>query len=556
MIGIICRDDERNIAREFFELFKTPWEFYDSKHAYDVVVSTQEGISKSNARLVLLYSSKTTQVDVDSSIKVDSSSCTHVIDSNNEQLPIYRNLVNLYGDCPPLLHTVPDSKVAAVKFIEHQTEIIRVGFDLFDEIAFLLNEGQPVGDAFIPTLDLHVSMLRNWIISTGIPLVEIPAIPSGYKFFVSLTHDVDFVGIRRHKFDHTMWGFVYRAVVSSTVAFLRGRIRFAKLWANWMAVLKLPFVFAGVADDFWEHFDKYTDIENGLSSTFFLIPFKNQAGSHVNNKDLYKRAVKYDVGDIGEQIKHLIKLGFEIGLHGIDAWVSADKGSQEMKRVVEVTGQKEIGVRMHWLCYDHQSPFLLEQAGFGYDATLGYNETIGFRNGTVQVFQPIGAERLLEIPLNIQDTALFFPGRLNLKDADAAQLCNKLMDSAGFHGGVLTASWHERSLEPERLWGDLYKWLLGEFQARGAWIGNASQIVAWFRHRRSIAFRECNLVDGKFVISIVGDAVASDPKMFFRLHLPSRSAGSLPAGCKDNFIDIPWNGEAHLEIPVHEKESG
>ncbi len=555
MIGIICRDDERNIAREFFELFKTPWEFYDSKHVYDVVVSTQEGISESNARLMLLYSSKTNQVDVDCSIKVESSSCTHVIDSNNEQLPIYGDMVNLYGDYLPLLHTVPDSKVAAVRFIEHQTEIIRVGFDLFAEIAFLLDEGQPVGNAFIPTLDLHISMLRNWIVSTGIPLVEIPAVPFGYKFFASLTHDVDFVGIRRHKFDHTMWGFIYRAVVGSAAAFLRGRIRFAKLWANWMAVLKLPFVFAGIADDFWEHFDKYTDIENGLSSTFFLIPFKNQTGSHVSNKDLYKRAVKYDVGDIGEQIKHLMKLGFEIGLHGIDAWGSADKGSREMKRVVEVTGQKEIGVRMHWLCYDHQSPFLLEQTGFGYDATLGYNETIGFRNGTVQVFQPIGVDRLLEIPLNIQDTALFFPGRLNLRDADAAQLCNKLIDSAGLHGGVLTASWHERSLEPERLWGDFYKWLLEEFQARGAWIGNASQAVAWFRHRRSVAFKECNLADGKFVIGLVGDAFASDPKLFFRLHLPSRPAGSLTADYKDNFIDIPWNGEAYLEIPVHEKES-
>jgi hypothetical protein len=504
---------------------------------------------------MVLYSSKTAQVDVDHSIEVNSSSCNCVVDSDNQHLPIYRNLASFHGDCMPLLHTVPDSEIAAFKFVEHQTEIIRVGFDLFDEIAFLLDEGQPVGNAFIPTLDFHIALLRSWILSTGIPLVEIPAIPFGYKFFVSLTHDVDFVGIRRHKFDHTMWGFIYRAVVGSVVAFLRGKIRFAKLWANWMAVLKLPFVFAGGTDDFWEHFDKYTDVENGLSSTFFLIPFKNHAGSHVINKDLYKRAVKYDVGDVGEQIKHLMGLGFEIGLHGIDAWVSADKGRQEMRRVVEVTGQKEIGVRMHWLCYDHQSPFLLEQAGFRYDATLGYNETIGFRNGTLQVFQPIGVDSLLEIPLNIQDTALFFPGRLNLKDADAAQLCNELIDSAGFHGGVLTASWHERSLEPERLWGDHYKWLLGEFQTRGAWIGNASQVVEWFRRRRSIVFKECTLADGKFVIGVAGGGLTSDPKMFFRLHLPSRSAGSRTGDYVNDFIDIPWNGQAYLEIPVHEKES-
>ena len=97
--------------------------------------------------------------------------------------------------------------------------------------------------------------------------------------------------------------------------------------------------------------------------------------------------------------------------------------------------------------------------------------------------------------------------------------------------------------------------MLGEFQARGAWIGNASQIVEWFRHRRSILFKECTLADGKFFISVSGNRLASNPKMFFRLHLPSRSAGSRTAEYEDDFIDIPWNGEAYLEIPVHEKES-
>lgn len=555
MIGIYCQETERMIVQEFFELFKTPWEFFDSTNTYDVIISTRGEIPRNNARLVLLYSSSPMQFDIERSIKVVSALSNYIINSNYAPLPIYKGLAYLDGSQSPLLHTMPDSQVTAVEIIETHQKIVRVGFDLFAEVEFLLIEGQPVGNAFIPTLDLHISMLRNWIVSTGIPLVEIPAIPFGYKFFTGLTHDVDFVGIRRHKFDHTMWGFIYRAVISSAVAFLRGRTRFAKLWTNWMAVLKLPFVFAGIADDFWEHFDKYADIESGLSSTFFLIPFKHQAGSHLTNKDLYKRSVKYDVGDIEKQIKSLIERGFEIGLHGIDAWISTEKGSREMRRVVEATDQKEIGVRMHWLCYNHQSPFLVEQAGFGYDATLGYNETIGFRNGTLQVFRPIGVDMLLEIPLNIQDTALFFPGRLNLKEVDAAQLCNQLMDCAGFHGGVLTASWHERSLEPERLWGDLYKWLLGEFQNRGAWIGNAGQIVAWFRQRRSTVFKESNLIDGKFVINVGGDVLASDPKMFFRIHLPYRSVGSFTSGYKDDFIDIPWNGETYLEIPVYEKES-
>ena len=57
--------------------------------------------------------------------------------------------------------------------------------------------GQPVEHAHIPTLELHIAMLRDWILDAGIPLVEIPPIPAGHRFCVCLTHDIDFVGIRQ-----------------------------------------------------------------------------------------------------------------------------------------------------------------------------------------------------------------------------------------------------------------------------------------------------------------------------------------------------------------------
>lgn len=548
MIGVFCRDDERETAQEFFQLFKTPWEFLTPANDYDVILSTRQDVPENNVQLMILYSSKSTRFDENNSIKVEAAIDTHIIDRNDLQLPIYRGLANLHSDLSPMIYTQPASKAAAVEIKESRRRIIRVGFDLFDEVTVLLSDGQPIENAFIPTLEVHVSMLRDWIVSSGIPLVEIPPIPSGFRFFACLTHDVDFVGIRRHKMDHTMWGFVYRALIGSLIVFLRGRIRLAKLLANWTAVIKLPFVFAGVVDDFWEHFEKYADVEQGLSSTFFLIPFKNRAGDKISHKGRYKRAARYDIGDVETQITSLMNLGFEMGLHGIDAWTNLDKASQEMKRIAEVIDQKEVGIRMHWLCYDRQSPFYLEHAGFMYDATLGYNETIGFRNGTLQVFQPIGVSKLLEIPLNIQDTALFFPGRLNLSDADAMRLCNQLMDDACTHGGVLTVSWHERSLEPERLWTDFYKWLLEELQIRGAWIGNAHQIVEWFRRRRSISLKDCQLKDDKFEINLMSEEPTSQPKMLLRLHLPAPSEKSLTTEYKDEIIDIPWNGETFLNI--------
>ena len=62
---------------------------------------------------------------------------------------------------------------------------------------------------------------------------------------------------------------------------------------------------------------------------------------------------------------------------------------------------------MHWLYFDSQAPLALEKAGFSYDSTLGYNETIGYRSGTTQVFKHPNTDHLMELPLHIMDTALF-----------------------------------------------------------------------------------------------------------------------------------------------------
>ena len=48
-------------------------------------------------------------------------------------------------------------------------------------------------------------------------------------------------------------------------------------------------------------------------------------------------------------------------------------------------------------------------AGATYDSTIGYNETVGYRAGTTQVYKPLEMTRLLELPLHVMDTAMFYP---------------------------------------------------------------------------------------------------------------------------------------------------
>src|SRR6266571_6178454 len=158
-------------------------------------------------------------------------------------------------------------------------------------------------------------MLRGWILDAGIPVVEVPPVPVGYEFIACLTHDVDFVKISDHKFDHTAWGFLYRAVVGSLCDVVKRRISWDRFQQNWKAALSLPGVYLGLCHDFWlQDFDRYRAVEQDLKSTFFLIPFKNRAGDKVPGQHPERRATRYDITDVQELAKELMRQGCEVGV--------------------------------------------------------------------------------------------------------------------------------------------------------------------------------------------------------------------------------------------------
>ena len=150
------------------------------------------------------------------------------------------------------------------------------------------------------------------------------------------------------------------------------------------------------------------------------------------------------------------------------------------------------GVRTAWLYFDQSSSRALEEAGFRYDSTHGYNDAVGFRSGTLQVFRPLGASQLLELPLVVMDSALFYPTRMGVSEAEALEACARLIDQAAAHGGVLTINWHTRSLQPERNWDAFYLELLALLKQRRVWFATASQATGWFSARRRIRFESAD----------------------------------------------------------------
>ena len=60
MIGVAVQAPERDAAAEFFELFKTLWEFYRGDRHYEVLISTSPQVGYQHAQLVLVWSGETT----------------------------------------------------------------------------------------------------------------------------------------------------------------------------------------------------------------------------------------------------------------------------------------------------------------------------------------------------------------------------------------------------------------------------------------------------------------------------------------------------------------
>jgi hypothetical protein len=546
LIGVISKPNQLDAVEEFFQLFKTPWEFYRPGEAYSVVIATSGELSNVRTKLLLVYGPESKSIDalvgVTPSKRLESSFLTH----RDSSIAIYGGVCTFADSSSGSPCVMAGTETVGMKIDGSDSTVIRLGYDLFAEVEFLLTSGQPSENASTPTLDTHISMLRAWILEQGIPLIEIPPAPAGYSFSVCLTHDIDFIGIRQHKFDHTMWGFLYRSTVGAVRNLLRARITIRRLFETWRAAASLPLVYLGWARDFWEPFEWYLKAENGLPATYFLIPFKRRAGERVPGSHVSRRATAYDVTDLRDWVATLKDEGCEIGVHGLDAWHSVEKGRAERERVAAIAGQSKIGIRTHWLLQDSSTSSVLEEAGFAYDSTAGYNETVGYRNGTTQVFRTLGARTLLELPMHIQDGALFFPQRMDFSESQAQARCQSLIDHAVESGGVLTLLWHDRSHGPERFWGDFYLRLLEQLKSLNVWFGSAGQVVTWFRQRRDVRFERIETPDGVRAQLCYDGGEVRPP---FRIRVYGPTGGPTDVAASD-FVDISWDGKSLEELEL------
>ena len=140
MIGVVCPESQRDFVIEFFEFFKTPWEFYRGERSYDVLLATEDPPRGVEAKLLVTYGLAGHVKRITSN---SDQSREAYLEYDNTIFPVYGRIALIDSQGPVLLRLRGSGGTVAVDETSHRMRVIRVGFDLFEEVRFLLTSGQP-----------------------------------------------------------------------------------------------------------------------------------------------------------------------------------------------------------------------------------------------------------------------------------------------------------------------------------------------------------------------------------------------------------------------------
>ncbi len=164
-------------------------------------------------------------------------------------------------------------------------------------------------------------------------------------------------------------------------------------------------------------------------------------------------------------LKSLSERGWGIGIHpGYHTWNNVDALKAE-RHALEVRLDRDIThCRQHWLRFSWQETWKAQsRSGLKVDATLGFNDRAGFRNGAAIRHSPYGQAghgvlNFEAMPMVAMDSHFFDTGILTHEERQA--LLDRYLNELRFVGGEAAIVWHQRSLHPDYGWGALYEYLL------------------------------------------------------------------------------------------------
>src|SRR5579862_7239387 len=130
MIGVIAEPAEHSAVREFFELFKTPWEFYRGDRRYDVVLCAGDGQPGATAKLMVIYAGRRTYFDDQQRIHTGQqrkNAC--VLSYRENQIPVYRDTITFSTTQNKLLTDEDSQECTAYVDLSGDNVTARIGYD-------------------------------------------------------------------------------------------------------------------------------------------------------------------------------------------------------------------------------------------------------------------------------------------------------------------------------------------------------------------------------------------------------------------------------------------
>lgn len=280
-----------------------------------------------------------------------------------------------------------------------------------------------LGISHLPVVNYYLDILK-----TAIELaysVEIKPKHNQYSFITSVSHDIDKC--------KTGWKEEAFHLIKNLKFFSLSKLLIQKIFIK----------------DIWFNLDEILEYEklNRIHSVFYFLTKHGKYKDKIENAD-YKLNEK----TLKPIYKSILENNSEIGLHG--SFGSSDSYKQfkvEISDIKTITNGEISGNRFHYLQYNiNNTPDIIEESQLNYDMSLGFAESIGFRNGICHPFRLYNFKEdrsynYLEIPLLVMDVTLFNKNYMNLSSEEAFFHCKGIISEVSKFKGIFTVLWHNNS---------------------------------------------------------------------------------------------------------------
>ena len=315
--------------------------------------------------------------------------------------------------------------------------------------------------------NLVASAVRRVFDRAGIPLLRIPRWPASAPMALFLSHDVD--AVKKWTARRVLYELARTALrgegpgptVRSVAAGFRGR------------------------DPYWR-FDELLELEAEFSfpSTWFFAPFGGDYDRRTRPIDpVYRRPD----AELAAAFVRIRERDCEIGLHGVrNAFVETGELGRQLQQLESRSGARLDGLRFHYLMFRHGSTYAAAaEAGLRYDASRGFSDRAGFRDGMAAPWFPFAeGSDLVELPLHCMDGLFLYAGDTETAAAQVRE-AYRLARAAG---GMFSFLLHPGCLDPLEIPGldPFYRDLLSRARSDGCRGMTGRQLCDWWVAREQV----------------------------------------------------------------------